>query len=191
MKAPDRAERIILVVDECRTQEWPSNNTENSSIRGPGYNHPRRRFRHGMGDHIPAMEASGFWTARESAQSINVIGIMDANESTQSTRTKARKCNNADIHGNTTTRVWKTDDGPNCKQKQHTSQKIHFTEPRKASHTDIRLGHMWETGAYAFHPWILINKILANFHKETIQDVVLVTPNWPTQTLWGHSHEDH
>jgi hypothetical protein len=39
----------------------------------------------------------------------------------------------------------------------------------------------WPTKAYAFPPWLLINRILAKIHRNPVQELVLVTPNWTTQ----------
>lgn len=47
------------------------------------------------------------------------------------------------------------------------------------------LQHQWPQHAYAYPPWILINRILAKLNHEKIKDLVLVTPAWTAQSWWG------
>jgi hypothetical protein len=42
----------------------------------------------------------------------------------------------------------------------------------------------WPTKAYAFPPWLLINRILAKIQRNPVQELVLVTPHWTTQPWW-------
>ena len=43
----------------------------------------------------------------------------------------------------------------------------------------------WPTGAYAYPPWRMVNKVLQEIRTEAIRDLVLITPHWQTQPWWG------
>jgi hypothetical protein len=47
------------------------------------------------------------------------------------------------------------------------------------------MSHHWPPGAYAYPPFILLNRILAKIHNEKTTDLVLVTPSWTTQSWWA------
>jgi hypothetical protein len=44
--------------------------------------------------------------------------------------------------------------------------------------------HKWPEGAYAFPPWIIVNKVLAKIRQDQMKDVVQVTPTWTTQSWY-------
>jgi hypothetical protein len=49
----------------------------------------------------------------------------------------------------------------------------------------VAMSHHWPSGAYAYPPFILLNRILTKIHNEKTKDLVLVTSSWTIPSWWA------